>query len=507
MYLFSALLPMARSNASPYLRSRIYWLINDSYTPHSCHFLMPDIGKPEPDFDIIVVGAGAAGSSAALSAAETSKAFDKKHRIVMLDRKGEDSWGGNSRWTTANFRMLDENHLYPTFEEDIIKNTKDKANPEYVRKLAVEAVDTIHWIRDNGVKLEERPADWTANDFKMGPKGGGLEIITALREKAERFGVSVMLETTAYKLLQDEIGAIEGIFVRDKKGKGRKLTSRAVILGGGGFEGNYEMLTKYMGPKAAFFRLDTPATKDHMGECINMALEAGAAPSGEFAGYHGDLVDPRSSAFRPIIRCFPYGILVNSAGERFIDEGMDDMSNAFEYMARATFEQPGHRSYFIFDEKVREVVIKNVKTSFPPYSADTLKELAVITNLPYERLAKTVQEFNNSVQPGTFNPAKRDGKCALGLSPRKSNWAVEIDKPPFYCYPAEGTMMFTYGGVATDAQARIIDTNGAPIQGLYAAGEMTGLYYHHYTPGTSVLRALTFGRIAGFEAVRWIVEE
>ena len=464
------------------------------------------MGSNDEDYDVIIVGTGAAGSSAALSASETSKVYDKALHIVMLDRRGEADWGGNSRWTTANFRMLDENHLYPTFEDDIIRNTKGKANREYVHKLALEAVDTIHWIRDNGVKLEERPADWTANDFKMGPKGGGLEIITALRDKAEKSGVSVILETTAYKLVQDESGTVGGILVRDKRG-GKKLTCKAAILAGGGFEGNYEMLTKYMGPKAGDFRLDTPATKDHMGECINMAFEVGAAASGEFAGYHGDLVDPRSTAFRPIIRCFPYGILVNSSGERFIDEGMDDMSNAFEYMARATFEQPNHRSYFIFDEKARSVVRQNVKTEFPPYKAETLKELSEITNIPYEKLAKTIQDLNKSVQPGSFDPAKRDGKHTLGLSPPKSNWAEEIDTPPFYCYPSEGTMMFTYGGIATDSIARVLDTSGAPIPGLYAAGEMTGLYYYHYTPGTSVLRSLTFGRIAGFEAVRWILGE
>ncbi len=458
-------------------------------------------------FDLIVVGSGAAGTSAALSAAETCKAYDKNLRIAMLDRNGEDNWGGNSRWTTANFRMLDGDHLYPTFEEDIIRNTKGKANPEYVHKLAVEAVDTIHWIRDNGVNLEERPADWTANDFKMGPKGGGLEIITALRAAAEKSGVEVMLETTAYKLVQGETGAVCGILVSDKKGKGRKLNSKAIVLAGGGFEGNYEMLTKYMGPKAGYFRLDTPATKDHMGECINMALEIGAAPSGEFAGYHGDLVDPRSTAFRPIIRCFPYGILVNNQGERFIDEGMDDMSNAFEYMARATFDQPDHKSFFIFDETMREVVSKNVKTEFPPLKANTLKELCEMIGLPRERLEKTVQDLNKSVQPGAFIAAKRDGKHTLGLSPPKSNWAMQIDKPPFYCYPAEGTMMFTYGGVATDPMGRVVYTNGAPIPGLYSAGEMTGLYYHHYTPGTSVLRALTFGRISGFEAARLILGE
>ena len=283
--------------------------------------------------DLIVVGAGAAGMAAALSAAETARNLDmKKFRIAVLEKSDESDWGGNSRWTTSNFRMIDQEHLYPTFEADIMRDSRGQANKEYVHRLALEAEDTVRWIRSNGVMLEERPGNWSVSGFKMGPVGGGLEIITRLREAAEKIGVSLIFRTTAYKLLMNEDGKVHGVLVRHANGATEKFWSRAVILAGGGFEGNYEMLTKYIGRDALALRMDTPVTKYHSGECINMAFEVGAAPSGEFGNYHGDVVDSRSTAYRASIRAYVYGILVNVKGKRFIDEGMDEISGSFEFM-------------------------------------------------------------------------------------------------------------------------------------------------------------------------------
>lgn len=458
------------------------------------------------DYDIVVIGVGAAGTAAALSATQTAKAFGRNLSIGILERTDESDWGGNSRWTTANFRMLDENHLYPTFEEDIISDSKGRANKEYVHRLALEALDTIKWIQSNGVHLEARSDNWTVSGFKMGPVGGGLEIITALRRAAEEAGAKIVFEMTAYKLVQDDSGVITGVLVRDRSGRISKINSKAVILAGGGFEGNYEMLTKYIDRNASSFRMDVPSTKTHLGECINMAFEVGAAPSGEFGSYHGDVVDARSNSYRPTIRAYVYGIVVNREGERFTDEGMDEMSNSFEFVARDIFKQPDHTAYLILDKKALSVpnFDKSLKTNVPPYEAGTLEELARILKIPAKRLAETVANFNKSIKPGNYDPTKTDGKRTEGISPPKSNWALEINDPPFYCYPIQGTMQFTWGGLASDSQARVVATNGSPILGLYAAGEVVGFYYNHYTPGTSVLRALAYGRIAGLESVRWI---
>lgn len=460
-------------------------------------------------YDVIVVGSGAAGMAAALSAAETAKELERNYNIVVLERSEEKDWGGNSRYTTSNFRMIDEEHLYPTFEEDILKDSHGRANKEYVRGLALEAVDTIRWVRSKGVILESRPGNWSVSGFKMGPVGGGLEIISRLRESAEKLGVTMEFNTTAYKLYLDSGGKVSGLYARPRDGKTEILQSRVVILAGGGFEGNYEMLTKYLGRDALALKMDTPATRLHLGECMNMAFEIGAAPSGEFGSYHGDVVDTRSTAYRASIRAYVHGIVVNANGERFVDEGMDEISGSFEYISRAIFKQPGHIAYVIFDEKAHSIQMlgKDIKTNIPPYEAKTLEELADVIKVDYEKLEKTISEFNSAVQEGEFDPSKLDGKRTGGINPPKSNWALEVDKPPFYCYPIQGTVQFTWGGVTSDRHGRVCNADGAPIEGLYAAGETVGLYYHHFTPGTAVLSALTYGRISGIESIRWIAGE
>lgn len=453
--------------------------------------------------DIIIVGAGSAGMAAALSSAETCKNLGLSYKIVVLERSDETDWGGNSRWTTANFRMIDEEHLYPTFEEDILNDSKGKANKEYVQRLALEAPDTIRWIRSLGVVLERRPGNWSVSGFKMGPVGGGLEIITRLRERAEQLGVKMLFGVTAYKLVLNEDGIVCGVHARKSNGSLLVIKSKTVILAGGGFEGNYEMLTKYISRDALALRMDVPVTRYHMGECINMAFEVGAAPSGEFGNYHGDVVDSRSTSYRSSIRAYVYGILVNVNGQRFVDEGMDEISGSFEYMSRGIFKQTEHRAFVIFDKKAYDIQAlgKDVKSNIPPFEAKRLEELAAKTKINSLGLLRTVQEFNKSVQFGEFDPSRLDGKHTEGISPPKSNWAIKLEDPPFYCFPVEGTVQFTWGGVASDSHARVLATNESPIKGLYAAGETVGFYYHHFTPGTAVMSALTFGRIAGFESV------
>jgi tricarballylate dehydrogenase len=119
---------------------------------------------------------------------------------------------------------------------------------------------------------------------------------------------------------------------------------------------------------------------------------------------------------------------------------------------------------------------------------------------------QTVRSFSDAVQDGPFDATRPDGKTTAGIAPPKSNWAQRLDSPPFLCYPLACAIVFTYGGIATDTSARVIDGAGEPIAGLYAAGECTGIYYGHYPGGTSVLRGMVFGRIAGLHAARLLVE-
>jgi tricarballylate dehydrogenase len=111
-----------------------------------------------------------------------------------------------------------------------------------------------------------------------------------------------------------------------------------------------------------------------------------------------------------------------------------------------------------------------------------------------------VRQYNAAIGPGETDRKIRDGKATRGLQPPKSNWATPIQHGPFIGYPLTCAITFTFGGIRSDARARVVRKDGTPVVGLYAAGEVTGLYYNEYPAGTSVLRALTFGRIAARDA-------
>jgi tricarballylate dehydrogenase len=114
-----------------------------------------------------------------------------------------------------------------------------------------------------------------------------------------------------------------------------------------------------------------------------------------------------------------------------------------------------------------------------------------------EKLRKTMKDYNSAVQKGTFEPFHLDGKCTLGIDPPKSNWALPIDLKNLFATPIMCANVFTFGGLKVTSKAEVLNSSGSMIPGLYAAGEVIGLYYGSYVGSTSVLRGLVFGRKAG----------
>jgi tricarballylate dehydrogenase len=123
--------------------------------------------------------------------------------------------------------------------------------------------------------------------------------------------------------------------------------------------------------------------------------------------------------------------------------------------------------------------------------------LAEKLGLPAACLVSTVERYNAACQPGEWKPLELDGLRTRDLNPPKSNWALPIERAPFHAYPIMSANVFTFGGVKVDGNARVLDHDGEPIPGLYAAGEVIGLFWGTYTGATSVLKGLVFGRLAG----------
>jgi tricarballylate dehydrogenase len=466
---------------------------------------------------VIVVGAGIAGLSAAVAAREAAA------EVTVIERATEADSGGNTRFTEAYLRMKSVDEVSDDFEEAMLgdfmgyhdpslvekihrpydnwpANVKALAfaDPLLVSRLAEVAGPTLRWLTGFGITFSDIVTQFlTTSTSRIGPNGGGLALITSLSEAARKLGVRFEFETTACSLIANESGAVAGVRVRGPEGNATHEGS--VILASGGFEGNPEMQARYYGEAALYARPVCSGGYYNKGEGIQMALDIGAAPCGNYGMFHAEPIDPRSGQPEPSIMVFPYGILVNKDGQRFTDEAPGPIDATYEEITRELHHQAEGIGYAILDSKIADVPNHRtaIRTDQPPYRAQTVERLAEQVGIVPTSLVATVQVYNAACPSGDFDPTRLDGLATEGIQPAKSNWARPIDGPPYEAYPVIAANVFSYGGLRVDTSARVVDNDGRPIRGLFAAGETVGMYFTHYAGSTSVLKGAVFGRLAG----------
>ncbi len=471
---------------------------------------------------VIVVGCGMGGMAAAAAALEGGAS------VTLLERAPREERGGQTRYTEAYFRMKSEDEVTDDFESHLAENASgylDPAlvdltssprdswpgvvkalsfdDPELIAAFAAAAGPTIQWLKSFGVRFDFLPTQFlTKSQPRLLPVGGGLALIEALAAFAEKKGAHLVYETTATSLAQDAAGRVTGVRAIAAGGSTCEFAGNAVVLACGGFEGNAEMLTRYLGPRSIFLRPVCRGGYYNKGEGIQMALAIGAAPCGDFGSYHAEPVDPRSGMAEPSVFIFPYGILVNQEGQRFTDEAPGTVDAHYERVTRQIYQQTKGIAYVILDKRHMEIprYRLGIRSDQPPIEAASVRDLATKLGIRPEVLAETVTEYNGACWPREFAPLVLDGQATHNLTPPKSNWAHPLDEPPFHAYPIISSNVFTFGGLKVDPQARVLNSNGDPIPGLYAAGEIIGTYYGNYTGATSVLKGAVFGRLAGNHA-------
>jgi tricarballylate dehydrogenase len=455
-------------------------------------------------FDLIVVGCGAAGLSAGIAYVNSAKAKGRKPRVAILESAPKEERGGASAWTTSRFRAREDLSLDPNFVSRMERVSKNLADLDFCRTFEKEVPEALRFLEGNGVELLHfGPPVAMGVTHEVAPKGGGRAIVDALAKVVDATdGIDILYRTEAVRLNLSADGRVDGVVVRGPDGLLKTLNSRAVVLACGGFEGNQEMLTQYVGNNACDLPLLAPGLAYNQGAGLRMAREVGAAMSGQYDMIHAELVDRRSKQADAYIYAHPFGIVVNGKAKRFYDEGNSTFEDTFELIAFEVWKNQEQQAFFIADQTIKAypgiMVLFNSDT--PPIEANSIPELATLLGLDPKDLSRTVDEYNASIQPGAFDPNRRDGKQTKGILPPKSNWAYPLQKPPYFAYPMISAICFTYGGMRTDTKARVVTANGTPIPGLYAAGEIVGLYYHEYPAGTSVLKAVSFGRVAGAHA-------
>lgn len=484
--------------------------------------------------DVVVVGAGNAGLVAALAAHEAGA------RVIVLEAAGESERGGNSRFSGAIFRVAHDglDAIRPLLTESDEKVLPKVSVAPYTRQRYVEdwlftsmgrpprelvdtvvdgSFETIQWMRRHGVEWEltaNKLFDLDSLDgvYALPPggairaKGEGVGLMERLFAAVEHAGIEVFYDAPAAGLITRG-ATVDGVLVRRETGFDE--VRGAVVLASGGFEANPEMRLRYLGQ--GWDLVKVRGTRFNMGTMLTEALLAGAQPAGHWGGCHAS---PQDAAHPPVgdLRMtdklsrysYPYAILVNGEGRRFVDEGENEVFLTYAKTGSAIMKQTGGVAFQIFDQKTAHLLEPRYRTG-TPVQADTLEELADGLGVPAIALTETVSTFNQAVAADAgsrFDPIRKDGVATEPHGqPPKSNWAQTLDKPPFVAYAVTCGITFTYGGLKVDTQARVVDTTGRPMPGLYATGEIAGdFFFHNYAAGAGLVRGAVFGRIAGRNA-------
>ena len=485
------------------------------------------------EFDVVVVGKGNAALCAALAAK------DQGVKVAMLEAASEDEHGGNSRFAGGVMRFVyasleDLRRVTDVSDEeaansDFGTNTREefldvlyrltsyRTDPDLSEILVNSSLDTMAWLRSKGARFILNHGRQSAvvngkrkyfGNMPIEVNGGGAGLVQYLDAAVKKAGVEVFYDTRATSLIYDD-ERVSGVRVQHQ-GKPAEFRAKAVVLACGGFEANPEMRTRYLGPGWELAKVR--GSRFNVGDGLRMALDIGAAPCGNWSGCHATGWDRYAPEFGDVSvgdqfqkHSYIFGLLINADGKRFVDEGWDFHSFTYAKYGGEVLKQPGQFAWQVFDSKVTKLLRSEYRIKFmTKVTANTLEELATrLEGVDGPQFLKTVREFNAAVQgSAAFDHTIKDGKCTVGLSPAKSNWAQPLDTPPFDAYATTCGITFTFGGLRIDKDSgQVLNVHFHPIPGLYTAGEMVGgLFYFNYPSGTGLVSGAVFGRLAGAAA-------
>ena len=454
--------------------------------------------------DVLIVGGGNAALCAALTAREAGAS-------VMLLESSPRAWRGGNSQHTRNLRCMHEApqdvlvDAYPEeeFWQDLKKVTGGETN-ETLARLAIRASSTCRpWMKRHGVRFQPPLSGALhvarTNAFFL---GGGKALVNAYYRSAEALGVQIRYDTPV-----DAIELEGSRFVAARSGSLR-FPARACVLASGGFESNRDWLREAWGRNE---RGEWPAenflirgTRFNTGAVLRQMIDAGADAIGDPSQGHCVAIDARAPLYDggicTRVDCVSLGVVVNRDGTRFYDEGEDFWPKRYAIWGRLVALQPGQIAHSIIDAKA---IGRFMPPVFPGATASTLPELARALGLPQEPFMRTLDAYNASCRPGTFDHATLDDCRTEGLSPPKTHWAQPIDTPPFTGYSLRPGITFTYLGLKVDERAAV-HFGGRPSANLYTAGEMMAgnVLGKGYTAGVGMTIGTAFGMIAGEQAAK-----
>lgn len=450
--------------------------------------------------DVVVIGAGGAGLIAAIEAKNNGA-----QNVIILEKMA--FAGGNTlisggeyaapnNWVQVKKGLKDSND---TFYNDILKGGDNEGNPKLVRVLADNALNGAEWLKDYiNMTFEDRQMFFGGHSVERSlvPLGAtGVEMISKLLAKAEELNIPVLYETPAVELIVDK-GRVTGVKALGEDKEYTFLAKDGVILASGGFGSNLEMRVKYN--KGVDENILSTNTVGITGDGITMAEKIGAQLEDMPFIQTYPTCDPISGALLYFgdVRLIGGSILINQEGKRFVEE-----LERRDVISMAIKNQTGNAAYQFCDEA--QVKLSGVAEHHADemnylfnnkllVKADTIKEAADFFGIDAAELEKTVEKYNQYAKDGKDLEFNKRGK----LTPFEA-------KGPFYIMKAVPAVHHTMGGVKIDENARVINTKGEIIKGLYGAGEVTGDIHGTNRLGSDAIADITvFGRIAGQNVVK-----
>lgn len=490
------------------------------------------------DADVVVIGAGGAGMTAAMTAADAGQ------KVVILESQA--MVGGNSARATGGMNAAktvyqDENEFdqaagvektlataaekyadnetitalaktvseqwaayqaNPTgyfdsvelMELDTMVGGKGINNPELVETLCEGTADAIDWLDENGITLHNvssfggasvkrihRPVNEEGKVVSV-----GAYMIPLLQENCEKRGIDIVLNTTVDTILTDANGAAVGVSGTDKDGNTVVVNAKSVILATGGFGANLDMVTQYKPELAGFMTTNAAGAQ---GQGIEMATAIGAGTVDMDQIQIHPTVEANTAALITEGLRGDGAILVNANGERFVDEvGTRDVVSAAE------IAQPGSYSWLIVDQAMADassVIQGYIKKGYTKTGA-TYEELAKELDVDPAAFANTMETWNGYVE------AKNDPDFG------RTSFANPLNNGPYYAIKVTAGVHHTMGGVTINSATEVLKEDGTVIPGLFAAGEVTGgVHGANRLGGTAVADFVVFGRIAGESAANY----
>ena len=490
------------------------------------------------DADVVVIGAGGAGMTAAMTAADAGQ------KVVILESQA--MVGGNSARATGGMNAAktvyqDENEFdqaagvektlataaekyadnetitalaktvseqwaayqaNPTgyfdsvelMELDTMVGGKGINDPELVKTLCEGTADAIDWLDENGITLHNvssfggasvkrihRPVNEEGKVVSV-----GAYMIPLLQENCEKRGIDIVLNTTVDTILTDANGAAVGVSGTDKDGNTVVVNAKSVILATGGFGANLDMVTQYKPELAGFMTTNAAGAQ---GQGIEMATAIGAGTVDMDQIQIHPTVEANTAALITEGLRGDGAILVNANGERFIDEvGTRDVVSAAE------IAQPGSYSWLIVDQAMADassVIQGYIKKGYTKTGA-TYEELAKELDVDPAAFANTMETWNSYVE------ANNDPDFG------RTSFANPLNNGPYYAIKVTAGVHHTMGGVTINSATEVLKEDGTVIPGLFAAGEVTGgVHGANRLGGTAVADFVVFGRIAGESAANY----